>query len=590
MNAENRIALTRGEQLYPLAEHARQHWDAHLSSGHDSAITKLMTSQYTDFYECDTKDCQTVERDISYASSMMLQIAPLSVTAEPIALQALIAPNLEETFVSQATFDNPNYSGKQDRARACKNPKHPRSAGECTRRVRRITKAAPIFAIEINRRVTVERLSKEISDKGIVHLAEENIHMQRISDYEQMDMSDWSTNGPATRIHSEGLTGGNLQAKYKIHGIVAYSHRRKHFTVFVKNQDRWLYFDDLAPAPVYQDPTTDWPDNFVEHMLVFKVAEHAEEDTILQSVETLPQTRARRGESTVSVDDEATSSATIERGTGRHAQAAGEVSRFSVMTTAETTPGAEVDVEKLKEYTQRVLKTLPLNQCFDYGRYVQDIIMERALDIEEASTTVTKQKNDLIRENNDLVDASENLLKINNDQAARLAFYEKNAPPPSHASRSRPHTPLVPLGEENEGQGEDEDVNMESPPKPQQAEPSTIENPTDSDDTDRPMFPIFQQPPPSPSKRTLRSNARQLLSLTRKKSTDLLKRGVTKSNETIRGSRVSGQSKESSPQSSPKKSNKKRPLSKTAATEDPKRSRKDTDDDGASGLRRFFPG
>jgi hypothetical protein len=46
--------------------------------------------------------------------------------------------------------------------------------------------------------------------------------------------------------------------------VAAFSQKIEHYTVFLKVDGVWIYFDDLQDYPVVRDPFTQWSDSFVE--------------------------------------------------------------------------------------------------------------------------------------------------------------------------------------------------------------------------------------------------------------------------------------------------------------------------------------
>lgn len=285
-NFEQKASLEQDKDLKSLAEHTRAHWQAYLASGNHSVITELSTVQLTSLYQCCSESCPTVEREISYANSVFLRIAPAlkEVQADgTIPLRSLIKHNFQEQFTKQSEYQSSNADPLQSRARSCVNVRHKipgAEKGEYLRKVSRVTRAPQLFVVEVNRQTLdfVEE-STEYSEL-FVQEAERNIHLQRISDYRHLNMEDWCKDAPELEKRTiagqeldqqEDLFGDGLDSMYDIIAIVAYSYEYKHYTVFIKDDnDDWMYFNDLDDKPVYRDPFTDWPESFVEHMLCFR--------------------------------------------------------------------------------------------------------------------------------------------------------------------------------------------------------------------------------------------------------------------------------------------------------------------------------
>jgi len=285
-NFSHKASVGEGRNIESLAEHTRAHWQAYLTSGYHSVITELFTIQTTSLYQCCSKTCPTVEREISYKNSLYLRIAPALKEAQAdgtIPLRSLIKHNFQEQFTKQSQYGSANTDPLQSRARSCANVRHRTPGaerGEYLRKVTRVTRAPQLFVVEINRQ-PLDLLNDTIdSSQSPSQDAELNMHFEKISDYRRLNMEDWCNDAPELEQRTiagqeldqkEDLFGDGLDSMYDIIAIVAYSYEYKHYTVFIKDDnDDWIYFNDLDDKPVYRDPFTDWPESFVEHMLCFR--------------------------------------------------------------------------------------------------------------------------------------------------------------------------------------------------------------------------------------------------------------------------------------------------------------------------------
>ena len=71
------------------------------------------------------------------------------------------------------------------------------------------------------------------------------------------------------------LTHPSLSLDYEVVAVAAYSDSRKRYTVFIKLDRDWVYFDDLEQFPELRDPFEHWPDGFVETRIWFKCADNS---------------------------------------------------------------------------------------------------------------------------------------------------------------------------------------------------------------------------------------------------------------------------------------------------------------------------
>lgn len=104
-----------------------------------------------------------------------------------------------------------------------------------------------MFTVKVNHRSKTWYLSmgESTTESAKMRLAENSIEMQRITDYQQLSMADWSTSTTEAMILNE-RRGSNLNATYHVDRTVACGHERRHYTLFVQSGGVWVYFDDLA--------------------------------------------------------------------------------------------------------------------------------------------------------------------------------------------------------------------------------------------------------------------------------------------------------------------------------------------------------
>lgn len=290
LNFEHMQAIRQGRSIESIQIHTQRHWIAHLASGYRSPITDISAIQFTDLYDCSDDACPMVYRDIGYDSRLILSMSRARNGDEPTSLRHLITACFEETFMQQSEWDAIGGAGSVERARSCNHCLHQKSGqeqGELLRRVRRITKASPIFAVEIQRHREPETLPEnfDLIDEDaqmILETAEFNPYLGRITGYGELYMNDWVNDGPAIRekiipgaasppAHEKLETESSyLSAIYEPTAIVAYSHDLVHYIAFVKVDGQWIYFNDLDQYPKLRNPFTDWPDGFCESMIVFR--------------------------------------------------------------------------------------------------------------------------------------------------------------------------------------------------------------------------------------------------------------------------------------------------------------------------------
>jgi len=324
-------ALSRGESPQTLQQHCVEHWQAHLMSGHRSQATQVCGIQLVDIYECSCDTCPTTRRDITYAHHVVLEIPQDTIPDRAIPMKTLVDSSLETWFSvpgsTVAVSSDKQLSG--DVAVSCPNDKiHYGSSGAPTgrleRKVTRVARAPPLFAVEINR----FRRPRPGTVGG-------NFFSNRITNYATLRMQDWSNDGPSVRDKPElgasypghePLEGNNVDSQYELVGIIAYSPVIKHYTSFVRIDGRWVYFDDLQSAPVEQDPFASWPKNFYESMLFYKVVGQdeefdAEDDVVMttegdaraqpQSLESVTAQHPPQHGSLAPEDEDATLSVTL---------------------------------------------------------------------------------------------------------------------------------------------------------------------------------------------------------------------------------------------------------------------------------------
>jgi len=185
--------------------------------------------------------------------------------------ETLINANFSTQFTCSAAQDQAT-----DRAQDCINKKHQvdgESAGQYAHVVRRVTSAPLVFMVEVNRASKVASLGEiyDWEEASIQVALAEHPHMQRLGGYAQINMSDWSNEGPKTTKGHERLFGDNLNARYNAVAIVVYSHIEDHYASFIKIDNDWVWFNDLDPRPIFKDPFSDWPEDFVESMVCYQV-------------------------------------------------------------------------------------------------------------------------------------------------------------------------------------------------------------------------------------------------------------------------------------------------------------------------------
>lgn len=549
LNLENHLAVSEERQIGSLEDHTRKHWEAHLKSGHDSSVTNLMTIQYVDLYECNAAECQTIERSIHYSSSMILQVTRIPDNSSTIPLRSLIQSNLEESFAEKIIFDDAAYSEIKDRARPCKNSKHRypnRGHGEYTKKVRRITRAPPIFTVEINRRSEVGYLSfsENMTDQEKVRLAEDTIQVQRITDYQQLDMADWSTSITEAMTPSE-RNGRNLDITYNIHGIVAYSHVRKHYTLFVRSGAQWVYFDDLTASPIYRNPSEDWPQNFVEHMLVFKIVDSvAQTGMALATIQEEPnKTPLKAGILATRSEQPAKDTPAVDAATMvQSRQDATKATAGSLISGAAAAgAGKPHDLDYLKTQIEQAFSASSVKESHELVSLAQTLHLDKLL---RYSETAAHLKRD-----------TENLIKQYNVMKNRQAFYESTSPLPRTATQNVQPPPAPRKTTPPQLPSSSHEVTTSSPHTPErqpQSQGQAVTQPILA-----PPPPQISGPPQSPGKR------QSLRSFVKKASSETL--------SLLRPAR----SKNTSPQASPQKKGRKRSISKVVADNGDKQSEPD---------------
>lgn len=262
-NFKHQAAVAKGLPLPPLQEACERHWAAYRLSGNTSPITNMSVIQLVDIYECTHPHCCINRRDISYVFQIVLQLPSTITDGEIVPLKKLVDMSLEQDFPRPSKCPN-----------LAMHPNLPNAVpGQLHRKVTRIARAPPIFAIEINRHRNVPEAWKIDDTQPDVHF-----YNNRLSGYATILMQDLVNNTPALwpkpllkDYHThEHLEGRYLDSTYDLVGVVAYSPIIKHWTLFLRIDNTWVYFDDLQDFPMKVNPFTQWPQGFYEVGLFYR--------------------------------------------------------------------------------------------------------------------------------------------------------------------------------------------------------------------------------------------------------------------------------------------------------------------------------
>ncbi|KAK5221078.1 hypothetical protein LTR72_006636 [Exophiala xenobiotica] len=140
--------------------------------------------------------------------------------------------------------------------------------------------------------------------------------MNRVEGYEQINLEDWSNRAPGPHkedsdpTHHKEFEHPSCASVYETVAVAAFSDKIQHYTVFVKVDGVWAYFDDLQSHPVVRDPFTQWPESFVETMIWFRQkgdwAPSKDPEQVAGTQLVLPDTEMREADEALRgpVDDE----------------------------------------------------------------------------------------------------------------------------------------------------------------------------------------------------------------------------------------------------------------------------------------------
>ncbi|KAK5199505.1 hypothetical protein LTR92_000044 [Exophiala xenobiotica] len=74
----------------------------------------------------------------------------------------------------------------------------------------------------------------------------------------------WCTRNKINPSHAKEFQHSSCSSEYQVVAVAAFSQKIEHYTVFLKVEGAWIYFDDLQDYPVVRDPFTQGSDNLVE--------------------------------------------------------------------------------------------------------------------------------------------------------------------------------------------------------------------------------------------------------------------------------------------------------------------------------------
>ncbi|KAK5274994.1 hypothetical protein LTR99_004297 [Exophiala xenobiotica] len=74
----------------------------------------------------------------------------------------------------------------------------------------------------------------------------------------------WCTRNKINPSHAKEFQHSSCSSEYQVVAVAALSQKIEHYTVFLKVEGAWIYFDNLQDYPVVRDPFTQGSDNLVE--------------------------------------------------------------------------------------------------------------------------------------------------------------------------------------------------------------------------------------------------------------------------------------------------------------------------------------
>ncbi|KAK5325078.1 hypothetical protein LTR93_004555 [Exophiala xenobiotica] len=262
--AQHQDDVRQGAPLMRIQDQLSQHWAAHLASGHKSPITELAGVQYVEILRCESEECISVLRNVRHAKHVVLRFPERTDRAQPIQLNALVNHTLQDMQ------DEPLRCLHKDHAHYSLET-HPRYRNQLTR----VSRAGLIFAVEISRQHPLGGTNSPF--------------MNRLEGYEQINLEDWSNRAPGPHkedsdpTHHKEFEHPSCASVYETVAVAAFSDKIQHYTVFVKVDGVWAYFDDLQSHPVKGDwaPSKD-PEQVAGTQLVLPDTEMREADEALR--------------------------------------------------------------------------------------------------------------------------------------------------------------------------------------------------------------------------------------------------------------------------------------------------------------------